>query len=35
MKALCWQGKTKVDVERVNDPVILNPRDGIVRGGFR
>ena len=31
MKALCWQGKNKVEVERVNDPVILNPRDGIVR----
>ncbi len=31
MKALCWQGKNKLDVERVNDPVILNPRDGIVR----
>jgi threonine dehydrogenase-like Zn-dependent dehydrogenase len=31
VKALCWQGKTKLEVERVNDPVILNPRDGIVR----
>ncbi len=31
MKALCWQGKNKVEVERVNDPVILNPRDAIVR----
>ena len=31
MKALCWQGKNKVEVERVNDPEILNPRDGIVR----
>ncbi|HEY4677401.1 MAG TPA: zinc-dependent alcohol dehydrogenase [Candidatus Angelobacter sp.] len=31
MKALCWQGKTKVGVERVNDPTILNPRDGILR----
>ncbi|HEY7351281.1 MAG TPA: zinc-dependent alcohol dehydrogenase [Terriglobales bacterium] len=31
MKALCWQGKTKLEVEQVNDPVILNPRDGIVR----
>ena len=31
MKALCWQGKTSVSVERVNDPAILNPRDAIVR----
>src|SRR5438094_2354085 len=31
MKALCWQGKNNVDVERVNDPGILNPRDAIVR----
>jgi threonine dehydrogenase-like Zn-dependent dehydrogenase len=31
VKALCWQGKNKVAVEQVNDPGILNPRDGIVR----
>ena len=31
MKALCWQGKNDVRVERVNDPSILNPRDAIVR----
>lgn len=31
MKALCWQGKTSVSVERVNDPSILNPRDAILR----
>ena len=31
MKALCWQGKNKVGVERVDDPVILNPRDAVVR----
>ena len=31
MKALCWQGKNKLEVEQVNDPEILNPRDGIVR----
>ena len=31
MKALCWQGKTKVGVERVADPSILNPRDAIIR----
>jgi threonine dehydrogenase-like Zn-dependent dehydrogenase len=31
VKALCWQGKNDVRVERVNDPSILNPRDAIVR----
>jgi threonine dehydrogenase-like Zn-dependent dehydrogenase len=31
VKALCWQGKTSVSVERVNDPSILNPRDAIIR----
>ena len=31
MKALCWQGKNKVEVERVVDPGILNPRDAIIR----
>jgi threonine dehydrogenase-like Zn-dependent dehydrogenase len=31
VKALCWQGKNKVGIERVDDPVILNPRDAIVR----
>jgi threonine dehydrogenase-like Zn-dependent dehydrogenase len=31
VKALCWQGKNKVEVENVNDPVILNPRDAIIR----
>jgi threonine dehydrogenase-like Zn-dependent dehydrogenase len=31
VKALCWQGKTSVTVEQVNDPSILNPRDAIVR----
>ena len=31
MKAVCWQGKTKLAVERVSDPTILNPRDGIVQ----
>ncbi|HEV2698591.1 MAG TPA: zinc-dependent alcohol dehydrogenase [Terriglobales bacterium] len=31
MKALCWQGKNKLKVERVADPSILNPRDVIVR----
>jgi threonine dehydrogenase-like Zn-dependent dehydrogenase len=31
MKAVCWQGRHKVGVERVPDPAILNPRDAIVR----
>lgn len=31
MKALCWQGKNKVEVERVADPGILNPRDAVIR----
>ena len=31
MKALCWQGKNKLEVERVADPSILNPRDVVVR----
>jgi threonine dehydrogenase-like Zn-dependent dehydrogenase len=31
VKALCWQGKNKLEVERVADPSILNPRDVIVR----
>ena len=31
MKALVWNGKNDVRVERVPDPSILNPRDAIVR----
>ncbi len=31
MRAVCWQGKHRVDVENVPDPTILNPRDCIVR----
>jgi threonine dehydrogenase-like Zn-dependent dehydrogenase len=31
MKALCWEGKDDVRIERVPDPAILNPRDAIVR----
>jgi threonine dehydrogenase-like Zn-dependent dehydrogenase len=31
MKANCWMGKTKVQVENVPDPEILNARDAIVR----
>lgn len=31
MKALCWNGINKLNVERVPDPSILNPGDAIVR----
>jgi threonine dehydrogenase-like Zn-dependent dehydrogenase len=31
MKAVCWMGKKKMEVQRVPDPRILNPRDCIVR----
>jgi threonine dehydrogenase-like Zn-dependent dehydrogenase len=31
MKAVCWNGITRVDVVDVPDPQILNPRDAIVR----
>ena len=31
MKAVCWEGTNRVEVERVPDPSILNPRDAIVR----
>lgn len=31
MKAVCWHGKDDIRVETVPDPMILNPRDAIVR----
>jgi threonine dehydrogenase-like Zn-dependent dehydrogenase len=31
MKAVCWMGKKKMEVQRVPDPRILNPRDCILR----
>ncbi len=31
MKANCWMGKRRVEVQDVPDPKILNPRDAIVR----
>ena len=31
MKALCWQGKSDVRVESVDDPRILNPGDAIIK----
>jgi threonine dehydrogenase-like Zn-dependent dehydrogenase len=31
MKAVCWEGTNDIRVEQVPDPVLLNPRDAIVR----
>lgn len=31
MKAVCWQGTNKVEVETVPDPKIINPRDAVVK----
>jgi threonine dehydrogenase-like Zn-dependent dehydrogenase len=31
MKAVCWMGKKKMEVQQVDDPRILNPRDCIVK----
>ena len=31
MKAVCWYGKHDVRVETVPDPIILNPRDAIIK----
>ncbi|HZF68681.1 MAG TPA: zinc-dependent alcohol dehydrogenase [Gemmatirosa sp.] len=31
MKACCWQGVENVQVKRVPDPEIINPRDAIIR----
>ncbi|MUL36790.1 zinc-dependent alcohol dehydrogenase [Gloeocapsopsis dulcis] len=31
MKAVCWEGTTKVEVKNVPDPKILNPRDAIIK----
>jgi threonine dehydrogenase-like Zn-dependent dehydrogenase len=31
MKAVCWEGTNDIRVERVPEPVLLNPRDAIVR----
>src|SRR5438874_1084334 len=30
MRAVCWQGKGKVQVDTVADPVIINPHDAII-----
>src|SRR4051812_5488617 len=31
MKALCWEGKNHVRLNRVPDPEIINPHDAIVK----
>jgi threonine dehydrogenase-like Zn-dependent dehydrogenase len=31
VKAVCWEGTNHIQVEKVPDPTILNPRDAIVR----
>ncbi|HYP17374.1 MAG TPA: alcohol dehydrogenase catalytic domain-containing protein, partial [Opitutus sp.] len=31
MKAVCWIGKREMQVQEVDDPVILNPGDAIVK----
>jgi threonine dehydrogenase-like Zn-dependent dehydrogenase len=31
MKALCWYGKHDIRIETVPDPIILNPRDAILK----
>ena len=31
MRAVCWEGKEEIRVETVPDPVILNPRDAIIK----
>lgn len=31
MKAVCWMGSGKVEVQTVNDPEIINPGDAILR----
>ena len=31
MKAVCWMGKREMEVQEVDDPIILNPGDAIVR----
>jgi threonine dehydrogenase-like Zn-dependent dehydrogenase len=31
MKALCWVGKSTVEIQTVDDPTILNPHDAIIK----
>lgn len=31
MKAVCWMGKSKVEIQTVEDPRLLNPHDAIIK----
>jgi threonine dehydrogenase-like Zn-dependent dehydrogenase len=31
MKALCWMGSGKTEIQSVNDPEILNPHDAVIK----
>ena len=31
MKANCWHGKNKLQVDNVPDPQLINPRDAIIK----
>jgi threonine dehydrogenase-like Zn-dependent dehydrogenase len=31
MRALCWNGPNNVSIEQVPDPILINPRDAIIR----
>jgi threonine dehydrogenase-like Zn-dependent dehydrogenase len=31
MKALCWMGSGKVEIQSVDDPAILNPHDAVIK----
>lgn len=31
MKALCWNGTNKLEVQQVADPSIVNPHDAVIR----
>ena len=31
MKAVCWMGRSKVEILNVPDPTILNPHDAIIK----
>ena len=31
MRAVCWEGTENIQVETVPDPVLLNPRDAIIK----
>ncbi|ADW67498.1 zinc-dependent alcohol dehydrogenase [Granulicella tundricola] len=31
MKAVCWMGKQKIEIQTVKDPEIINPQDAVIR----